>query len=655
MEWPRGDDPTEETRTLPIRISSRNGSTSEEETRSFSIRISNPKGCQWDDDHVTEIYRDQDLYRAAKNGNLEEFTRLLDRISAANHINFHEILSRLSPIGNRFIHVAAKHGKENVVNFIAAREPYMVLSKNFNGETALHLAARSGQVSIVEALVRVHQGLLLPYRDENNLLRAKNKSGNTALHEALLNVLESKRGKGALHEALLKSWIRIAEYLIQNDHEISYYQNKDEESALYLAAKASLKECVSLILQSSTDQERVNELFKKKSPIEAAIQGKHKDVLQAIFDINPSFFTLRDGEGRNPLHYAAASGYLEGVKWLCSQFSEMETQRDKSGSFPILLASMEGHVDVIKFLLEDLPDPGEVLDRDGRSILHLAAMQGRTNVVSFVLKNPDLKELINMTDERGNTPLHLATRHWRPLVVRDFTWDKRVDVSIINDDGMTALDVAEYYMQLKDFQNIQYFTWTALMAASTPRALTGNTLGTTKTHRIDAFERQVNFLQLLSILIATVTYAAGFTVPGGYNSSDDDHNNVPGLATMLRQRAFQVFVLSDVLAMYSSLTAAVILGWALSFDFVLVVKALHLALPLFGGALSMMCIAFTAGIYLIVDEIWWLRTAVLIMGMHFLIKLVLLGFPLCFPVSSPNMFLRYISYYPFYFLILLNS
>lgn len=193
------------------------------------------------------------------------------------------------------------------------------------------------------------------------------------------------------------------------------------------------------------------------------------------------------------------------------------------------------------------------------------------------------------------------------------------------------------------------------MAASTPRALTGNTLGTTKTHRIDAFERQVNFLLLVSILIATVTYAAGFTVPGGYNSSDDDRNNTPGLATMLRHMAFQVFVLTDVLAMYSALTAAVVLGWALSFDFVLVVKALHLALPLFGGALMMMCIAFTAGIYLVVHDVWWLRTGVLIMGIHFVIKLVLLGLPLCFPVSSPNLFLRYISYYPFYFLVLLNT
>lgn len=133
----------------------------------------------------------------------------------------------------------------------------------------------------------------------------------------------------------------------------------------------------------------------------------------------------------------------------------MATQRDRSCSFPILLASSEGHVEVVKLLLQDLPDPVEVLDRDGRNILHLAARHGRTNVVSFVLKNRHLHELINMTDEGGNTPLHLATRHWHPMVVRAFTWDKRVDVAMINDEGMTALDVAEYYMRVKDFQNIQ--------------------------------------------------------------------------------------------------------------------------------------------------------------------------------------------------------
>lgn len=237
----------------------------EQETRTLSIRTSSRNDCSTeDDDPLTGIYKDLPLYLAAKNGNLQQFTAHLHRISAADHVGFHRILSRLSLVGSTLVHVAAKHGRENVVSFIAATEPYLVLSKNFDGETALHLAARSGKASMVEALVRVHQGLLTDH-GENNLLRAKNKRGNTALHEAMM-----------------KGWIRIAEFLIQNDPEVSYYQNRDEESALYLAARDGLKDCVALILRFPTDEERVNEVFKKKSPIKAAIQEKHKGMYSIL-------------------------------------------------------------------------------------------------------------------------------------------------------------------------------------------------------------------------------------------------------------------------------------------------------------------------------------------------------------------------------------
>ena len=53
---------------------------------------------------------------------------------------------------------------------------------------------------------------------------------------------------------------------------------------------------------------------------------------------------------------------------------------------------------------------------------------------------------------------------------------------------------------------------------------------------------------LVAILIATITFAAAFTLPGGY--STDAGNE--GLPIMARKIAFQAFLISDTLAMCSS-------------------------------------------------------------------------------------------------------
>jgi hypothetical protein len=59
---------------------------------------------------------------------------------------------------------------------------------------------------------------------------------------------------------------------------------------------------------------------------------------------------------------------------------------------------------------------------------------------------------------------------------------------------------------------------------------------------------------LVAILIATITFAAAFTLPGGY--STDPGNE--GLPIVAREIAFKAFLFSDTLAMCSSFAVAFI-------------------------------------------------------------------------------------------------
>ncbi|KAI3882724.1 hypothetical protein MKW92_042506 [Papaver armeniacum] len=59
---------------------------------------------------------------------------------------------------------------------------------------------------------------------------------------------------------------------------------------------------------------------------------------------------------------------------------------------------------------------------------------------------------------------------------------------------------------------------------------------------------------LLGALVATVAFAAAFTVPGG-NISDDKNSSNNGIPVFLDKRSFMVFAIADALALFSSITS----------------------------------------------------------------------------------------------------
>lgn len=201
-------------------------------------------------------------------------------------------------------------------------------------------------------------------------------------------------------------------------------------------------------------------------------------------------------------------------------------------------------------------------------------------------------------------------------------------------------------------------TWMALMSAGAPRAklqdtATVNRLKAAKyePYNMEYCKDRVNTLLLVSTLVATVTFAAGFTMPGGNNTSKGNE----GMAIMLDKLNFQVFVVCNSIAMYSSIIVAVTLMWAQLGDLNLLLNALRSAQRLLGLSLTMMTIAFMVSVHLVLNKLVWLGIAVLTMGILSVASLLALFVPLFLPYTSNSRIARYISYYPFYLLMMASE
>lgn len=158
------------------------------------------------------------------------------------------------------------------------------------------------------------------------------------------------------------------------------------------------------------------------------------------------------------------------------------------------------------------------------------------------------------------------------------------------------------------------------------------------TEDADSHRQTVNNLLLVSTLVATVTFAAGFTVPGGYKNSGRDE----GMATLVTDWPFKTFLICNTIAMYSSITGAISLLWAQTGD--MSYASARFGLPILGVALSMMFMAFMAGVALVTSNLIWLSIFVAITGSIFLVIISALLVPLIVPISSKNRITRFILY-----------
>ncbi|PQP94781.1 hypothetical protein Pyn_22254 [Prunus yedoensis var. nudiflora] len=204
----------------------------------------------------------QQLYRYATHGH-GNTNRFNDTIANELHDpNARvQLLSRRSPQNNTFVHIAVSSGHVELAAKLLQQHKPLLLEKNFEGDTALHIAAKAGDIdTTTNTLLHEARGTT---NVENNgdvlmLLRMKNNEENTALHEALI------RG----HQS-------VAKCLIEANPAVSLYTNKEQKSPLYMAAEQGLVEIVKLIKEKEVEK---NTEIQGKSPLFAAILGRQRKV-----------------------------------------------------------------------------------------------------------------------------------------------------------------------------------------------------------------------------------------------------------------------------------------------------------------------------------------------------------------------------------------
>ncbi|XP_027152356.1 ankyrin repeat-containing protein At5g02620-like [Coffea eugenioides] len=459
-----------------------------------------------------------------------------------------KLLCQRTPKRNTVLHVLAQScDSADAVRHILKRNCCLLMAKNCRGETALHLAARKGHYGIVRELIdysKRNKGcwFCACFVDRcKRMLRMANVDGNTALHEGVKN-----------------NFYEVAKLLVQEDPGFRYRPNHAMETPLYLAVEKGYRDIAELILTTCKSPAYLGPGH--KTALHAAAIWNLPELVGLILEKLPNLIIKVDKFGWTALHYAAKLNHPaklnheDVVRLLLSakRSTAYVAARNDDSKTALHIAVIHGHVAVVQELLSHCPDCWEKYTNRRQNILHLAVKYEQKEVLESVLNNSWASELINQRDKRGNTPLHLYVAT-KILDGSCLVKHPSVDVNSFDNSNSTPLD---RILRAAELSQREILIKDELEQAGGARgyrnvATVKKNLRGSSPDKVKGVEKLADTYSIVATLIVTVTFAACFTVPGGYNDDKPDE----GMAVLGQQAAFITFVISDFLAMIASINA----------------------------------------------------------------------------------------------------
>ncbi len=291
-----------------------------------------------------------------------------------------------------------------------------------DGYTPLHLATRTGQLGIIRRLVEAEADI----------------------------AAEDQEGRSALHLAAQAGFTDVLEFLLEQERINPEKADRNADTALHLAVEFGHPSTVKILLKYSQNCHRPNNA--QATPVHLAAKKGYLDILQLLCEEVARLDSNYDAErqehsdrshvgqtGQNQIEMENSKINADKVPKLYFNPSHVFT--------PFQLAAQEGHIDIVKFLIHDGFNLGNHEDTDRGFALFLAAKQGHSAIVGILL---DGGVGTMVTDELGNTPLHVAAEGGHYSVIETLVKDcKTYGINDVNHDGWTPLHKAAHHGSLR--------------------------------------------------------------------------------------------------------------------------------------------------------------------------------------------------------------
>ncbi|XP_051114297.1 ankyrin repeat-containing protein At5g02620-like [Andrographis paniculata] len=364
-------------------------------------------------------------------------------------------------------------------------------------------------------------------------------------------------------------------------------QNQSGETALYVAAECGHVAVVQTLIKH---YDVVSAGLKAQNGYDAfhiAAKLGRLEVVKVLMEAMPQLVATVDPSNTTPLHSAAAQGHIGVVDFLLDRNSSLATIARNNSKTALHSSARNCHLEVVVAILTKEPGIVTWSDKKGQTALHMAVKGNSTRVVDELIAADE--SLLAIVDGKGNTALHIATRKGRAEIVRTLLKHKGLCKEVVNKSGETALDTAEKTGKAEITSIlIEHGVKSAKSMAAAPPSAARELKQTVSDikhevhdqlehtrqtrRRVRGIAKRLNKMQseglnnaitsttVVAVLIATVAFAAIFTLPGQY--ADNPKNVAAGYslgeANIGPNIEFAIFLIFDSLALFISLAVVVV-------------------------------------------------------------------------------------------------